>query len=74
MRIANCALAALGINIALTAGAAGAILSGPIVSPVADPVPDDSWTVAALRAEARRRGMTGYSRKTKAQLVADLRG
>src|SRR5690349_14197854 len=27
-------------------------------------VPDDSWTVAALRAEARSRGMTGYSRKT----------
>lgn len=36
--------------------------------------PDDSWSVADLRAEAKRRGMTGYSRKTKAQLLADLRG
>ena len=44
------------------------------VSAGTDAAPDDSWTVAALRAEARRRGMTGYSRKTKAQLVAELRG
>jgi lysophospholipase len=36
--------------------------------------PDDSWSVADLRAEAKRRGMTGYSRKTKAELLADLRG
>jgi hypothetical protein len=36
--------------------------------------PDDSWTVADLRAEARRRGMTGYSRKVKADLLAALRG
>ena len=36
--------------------------------------PDDSWTVADLRAEAKRRGMTGYSRKTKDQLLRDLRG
>ena len=36
--------------------------------------PDDSWTVTALRAEARRRGITGYSRKTKAALLAELRG
>jgi lysophospholipase len=35
--------------------------------------PDDSWTVAELRAEAKRRGMSGYSRKTKGQLLADLR-
>ena len=35
--------------------------------------PDDSWTVADLRAEAKQRGLTGYSRKTKAQLVAELR-
>jgi hypothetical protein len=30
--------------------------------------------VAALRAEARKRGLTGYSRKTKAELLAELRG
>jgi predicted membrane-bound mannosyltransferase len=42
--------------------------------PTASNAPDESWTVTALRAEARRRGVTGYSRKTKAQLLADLRG
>jgi hypothetical protein len=42
--------------------------------PAAGSVPDDSWTVAELRAEAKRRGMTGYSRKTKAELLAELRG
>jgi lysophospholipase len=36
--------------------------------------PDESWTVAALRAEARSRGITGYSRKSKAELLAVLRG
>ncbi len=36
--------------------------------------PDGSWTVTRLRAEARARGIAGYSRKTKAQLIADLAG
>ena len=36
--------------------------------------PDDSWTVADLRAEAKKRGLTGYSRKSKAELLAELRG
>jgi hypothetical protein len=36
--------------------------------------PDDSWTVTALRAEARSRGVAGYSRKSKAQLLAELQG
>jgi hypothetical protein len=36
--------------------------------------PDDSWTVADLRAEAKRRRLTGYSRMTKAELLALLRG
>jgi lysophospholipase len=42
-------------------------------APSAGTGPDDSWTVADLRAEAKRRGLTGYSRKTKAELLAQLR-
>jgi hypothetical protein len=34
--------------------------------------PDAEWTVAQLRAEARRRGLTGLSNKPKAQLLAAL--
>lgn len=34
--------------------------------------PDSSWTVAQLRAEARRRGITGMSNKPKAELVQAL--
>lgn len=34
--------------------------------------PDDSWTVARLRVEARSRGLEGYSRKTKQQLLDAL--
>jgi lysophospholipase len=45
----------------------------PEPGPSATTGPDDSWTVADLRAEAKKRGMTGYSRKTKSELLADLR-
>lgn len=48
--------------------------SSQAASPGRATTPDDSWTVTALRAEARSRGVAGYSRKTKAQLLADLRG
>jgi lysophospholipase len=34
--------------------------------------PDESWTLSALRAEARSRGLTGYSRESKARLLARL--
>ena len=34
--------------------------------------PDASWTVVQLRAEARSRGLTGLSGKSKAQLLAAL--
>ena len=49
------------------------------VTPVAEsrtveavPVPDETWTVVQLRAEARARGLTGMSSKTKAQLLTAL--
>ena len=35
-------------------------------------VPNDSWTVIQLRAEARARGLTGLSGKSKAELLAAL--
>ena len=34
--------------------------------------PDASWTVAELRAEAHTRGLSGMSRKTKAELLDAL--
>ncbi len=41
---------------------------------IADPVtvPDETWSVVQLRAEARARGLTGLSNKTKAQLLTAL--
>ncbi len=41
-----------------------------IVDPVT--VPDETWSVVQLRAEARARGLTGLSNKTKAQLITAL--
>ncbi|MEO8827951.1 hypothetical protein [Lapillicoccus sp.] len=35
-------------------------------------MPDDTWSVVKLRAEARARGLTGMSNKLKAQLLAAL--
>ena len=47
--------------------------------PVAEPttadgvtVPDETWSVVQLRAEARARGLVGMSNKPKAQLLAAL--
>lgn len=34
--------------------------------------PNETWTVAQLRAEARNRGLTGMSNKPKAQLLSAL--
>ncbi len=48
---------------------------GPVTEPVAtDAVtaPNETWSVVQLRAEARARGLTGMSNKTKAQLLAAL--
>jgi hypothetical protein len=38
----------------------------------ASSAPDATWTVVRLREEARTRGLTGVSGKTKAQLLALL--
>lgn len=47
----------------------------PVMAPPATVAgPDESWTVADLRTEAKRRGLTGYSRKTKTELLTELRG
>lgn len=35
--------------------------------------PSEKWSVVQLRAEARSRGLTGMSKKTKSELVAALR-
>ncbi len=35
-------------------------------------VPDETWSVVQLRAEARARGLVGTSNKPKAQLLAAL--
>jgi exonuclease VII large subunit len=40
--------------------------------PAAAEGPDPSWTVVQLRAEARSRGITGLSNKSKAQLLDAL--
>ena len=58
-----------------TAPASPPVLSTPAEAPSAQPAaaaPDDTWTVVRLRAEARRRGLTGLSGKTKAELLAAL--
>jgi hypothetical protein len=36
--------------------------------------PSEDWSVVALRARAREVGLVGYSKLTKAQLVAALNG
>lgn len=52
--------------------------AAPVETPPAETMspsrPDDTWTLTALRAEARARGLPGYSRKPKAQLLAELQG
>lgn len=45
---------------------------GTSEAPSAPVTPDSSWTVVRLRDEARARGLTGVSGKTKAQLLAML--
>jgi peptidoglycan hydrolase CwlO-like protein len=56
------------------AAAEPASTTAPERGAVSGAAPDDSWTVTRLRAEARARGVAGYSRKTKEQLLVDLRG
>jgi len=66
---------------AKSATPAPAAAPGPAAEPASETAatvpttgPDDSWTVTRLRAEARARRVPGYSRKTKEQLLDDLRG
>ncbi|EFQ83555.1 hypothetical protein HMPREF0063_11218 [Aeromicrobium marinum DSM 15272] len=46
----------------------------PVLAPAVagSSVPDETWTVTRLRAEARSRAVPGYSRKSKAQLLEAL--
>lgn len=49
--------------------------AGPVAAPAAADgvtVPDETWSVVQLRAEARARGLVGMSNKPKAQLLAAL--
>ena len=47
--------------------------SAPVQVPQSNPPrPDASWTVLQLRAEARSRGLTGLSGKSKAELLDAL--
>ncbi len=39
---------------------------------VASETPDDTWNITRLRAAARAKRVTNYSRKSKAQLIEDL--
>jgi chromosome segregation ATPase len=52
----------------LEAAASGLTVGEP---PAADglTVPDETWTVVQLRAEARARGLVGMSKKSKAELL-----
>lgn len=44
----------------------------PVSADGLTPAPDAGWTVVRLRAEARSRGLTGVSRKSKADLIDAL--
>ncbi len=68
---ASVALAQVQATAPMEAPASG----GPVAEPTdADgvTVPDESWTVVQLRAEARARGLVGMSNKPKAQLLTAL--
>jgi len=77
------AKSALALPAAAAARALASTPAAPVVALVPDPdsgestpptEPDESWNVTRLRAEARARGIPGYSRKTKDQLLTELRG
>jgi hypothetical protein len=60
-----------------SAAVPGAPLTVPPSAPHAAPPeatgPGDHWTVRELRNEARARGVSGYSRKSKSELIALLK-
>jgi len=52
------------------ASASSSVAEAPTSEPAASAAtPDDSWTVVRLRAEARSRGLAGFSGKSKAELL-----
>ena len=55
----------------LEAAASGRTVGEP-TAPDGLTVPDQTWTVVQLRAEARARGLVGMSNKSKAELLAAL--
>jgi DNA repair exonuclease SbcCD ATPase subunit len=55
----------------LEAAASGRTVGEP-TAPDGLTVPDETWTVVQLRAEARARGLVGMSNKSKAQLLDAL--
>lgn len=61
--------------IRVTRPAEAAASGGPVAEPTAGDgvtVPDETWSVVRLRAEARARGLVGMSNKPKAHLLAAL--
>ena len=50
-----------------------AIAKTPAARVLPAAAPDQSWTVAQLRSEARTRDITGFSRMTKAELLRALK-
>ena len=57
-------------RVAETARVAAATSAAPVASHAErTEFPDSTWTVVALRARARERGLPGYSRLSKEQLI-----
>jgi hypothetical protein len=66
--------AAAAAPVAAPAAAAADPAPVEIMAPTTPSTPDETWTLTALRAEARARKLPGYSRKSKADLLAELGG
>lgn len=67
---ASAALEPVQASAPVEAAASGRPVAEPTVDGVT--VPDETWSLVQLRAEARARGLVGMSNKPKAQLLAAL--